>query len=112
MDILEMMKEMTEQLISVEEKINKIDADREALIKERDALKSKIDFGKQVADYYENKIKEEADYRAEAVAQLYVSNRTDADIKTLCEQTTTELPEQFESPTVEKVALEELAASG
>ncbi len=97
MDILEMMKEMAEQQLIIEQKIGEIDAQKEELQKELDAIKSKLDFGKQVADYYENKIKEDADYRAEAVAQLFVSGRTDADVKTLCEQTSTEPPEQIKS---------------
>lgn len=102
MDILQMMKEMTEQLIAIEEQIKDIDSQKEALEKERDALKSRLDFGNSVANYYEDKFKEEAMHRAEALGALYVSNRTDGDFKTFCEQTLTELPEEINSPPEEE----------
>ncbi len=102
MDVLQMMKEMTEQLIAVEDRLNKLDQEKEALEVERDALKSKLDFGKSVADYYESKFKDEAMHRTEALATLYISDRTDGDFKTFCEQTLTELPEEINPPPEEE----------
>lgn len=95
--MLELMKEMQEQLDEIEKKLSAMDEERAELEKKRDAIKQTVDFGKKVADYYEEKLKEEADYRAEAVAQLYVSQRTDADLKTFCEQTNTALPDSLET---------------
>lgn len=104
--IEEKRRPLRDEMVTLDEKADLI-------LEDIELLNSQIALAKSVADYYEEKISDAADYRKEAIGQFHISGRTDADIKTLCEQSVTELPEELEqAEQIEQGEIENIAASG
>lgn len=126
MTAIEMMKEMQEQLNQMKLAIEDMDADihemRTACEDKKDeyaALKSKIDFGMQLAKEFEEEKEQKIQDDSEALSTLYVAHATggatDGDFKTFCEQTSLDIPDELtasELTATEEGPQEAIAASG
>lgn len=126
MTAIEMMKEMQEQLEALNAKFDEltdtIDShkdQRNSVVVERDALKSKIDFGMQLAREFEEEKEQKIQDDSEALATLYLAHAsggaTDGDFKTYCEETCLSIPDELtasELTAAEEVSQEAIAASG
>lgn len=126
MTAIEMMKEMQEQLEALNAKFDEltdtIDSHkdrRNSVVVERDALKSKIDFGMQLAREFEGEKEQKIQDDSEALSTLYIAHATggasDADYKTFCEKTCLSIPDELtasELTAAEESEEEAIAASG